>query len=117
MHEPLALRDLAAIAGRPEERTWEELRPGVEISWLYRTEDDGPAAAFLRYRPGASVPRHRHAGFEHVYVIEGAQSDERGRYRAGDFVVNPPGTSHSVTSPAGCIVLILWARPVEFIDT
>jgi anti-sigma factor ChrR (cupin superfamily) len=68
----------------------------------------------LRYLPGAEVPRHVHTGFEHILVLSGAQHDERGRYTAGTFVVNPAGTAHRVWSPEGCLVLIVWERPVRF---
>lgn len=51
-----------------------------------------------------------------MYVLSGEQSDARGTYRAGPFVINPPGTCHAVSSPAGCLVLIVWQRPVAFTD-
>ncbi|HVJ21253.1 MAG TPA: cupin domain-containing protein [Polyangiaceae bacterium] len=89
-------------------------RKGVEIARLYREGRGGASAAFLRYAPGASIPLHRHLGYEHILVLEGAQEDERGRYAAGTFVVNPPGSSHSVRSVSGCLVLVVWQRPVVF---
>lgn len=92
---------------------FEPFRPGVEIRPLYRTLN-GPAAAVLRYRPGASVPSHTHGGYEHILVLEGEQSDERGRYSAGTLIVNPPGSSHTVTSEAGCVVLVIWEKQVVF---
>lgn len=99
----------------PELR-WEPLRPGVDIHHLSRASDAGPAAALLRYAPGAHVPYHRHQGHEHIYVLDGSQRDERGTYAAGTLVVNPPGSGHSVSSPDGCLVLIFWERPVAFAD-
>jgi anti-sigma factor ChrR (cupin superfamily) len=93
---------------------WEPFRDGVEVAWLYRNGDHGPAAAFLRYARGARIPFHRHAGYEHVLILEGSQSDRNGRHRAGALVINPPGTSHDVVSEEGCVVLIIWERPVIF---
>ncbi len=49
-------------------------------------------------------------------MLEGAQSDERGRYDAGDFVLNAAGTEHSVWSDEGCVVLIQWERPVRMLE-
>jgi anti-sigma factor ChrR (cupin superfamily) len=95
-------------------RGWKEMRPGVDIRHLAGA-GDGPTAALLRYAPGARVPKHRHAGFEVIYVLEGAQSDERGTYPAGTLVVNPVGGSHSVRSEDGCLVLIVWERSIEFL--
>ena len=91
-------------------------RPGVEISRLYENEATGASAAILRYAPGASVPEHIHQGYEHVLILEGEQRDHRGSYAAGTLVVNPPGTRHTVTSPKGCIALLIWQNPVHFVE-
>jgi anti-sigma factor ChrR (cupin superfamily) len=90
-------------------------RPGIEIRSVYGAPgEDGPAAAFLRYEPGARLSMHEHTGYEHIYVLSGSQSDERGTHRAGTFVVNPPGSRHTVESKDGCLVLVVWAAPVRF---
>jgi len=93
---------------------YEPLRPGVDVLWLYKEEAAGSSCAILRYQPGAEVPEHEHQGVEHVYILAGEQSDDRGTYRKGSFVINPPGTSHRVWSSEGCLVLIVWQRPVAF---
>lgn len=110
MSESILLPQLLTV----DERTlgWQAFRDGIEVSWLYRNGENGPAAAFLRYAPGARVPLHWHAGYEHVFVLKGSQSDNNGRHRAGALVVNPPGTSHDVVSEEGCLVLVVWERPV-----
>ena len=87
--------------------------PGVTMALLYR-EPNGSSAAILKYEPGARLASHSHPGYEHIYVLEGSQRDERGVYPAGTLVVNPPGTAHTVESPEGCVVLAIWQRPVEF---
>ncbi|MCE5973109.1 cupin domain-containing protein [Sinirhodobacter sp. WL0062] len=92
--------------------TFRHFRDGVEIATLM---DGEPGVALLRYAPGAGVPRHRHTGLETILVLEGVQSDERGDYPAGSLILNPEGTVHSVWSQPGCIVLIQWNRPVEFL--
>ena len=108
--------DLLAQTARPD-FTWTELRPGVDEHRLYGPADGtGSSASILRYRPGARVPRHAHTGHEHIYVLAGSQRDERGTYGVGTLVVNPPGTSHEVASDEGCTVLIVWERPVDFVD-
>lgn len=96
-------------------RDFVPLRPGVDIAVLYRDERTGSSAAILRYAPGAKVPRHEHAGYEHIVVLEGSQRDERGEYSAGQLVINPPGSAHSVESPSGCLVLIVWTQPIHFL--
>jgi anti-sigma factor ChrR (cupin superfamily) len=103
-----------ALARGWRDLAWEPFRDGIEVAWLYRNGAHGPAAAFLRYAPGAGVPLHWHAGYEHVLVLNGAQSDRNGRHAAGSLVINPPGSSHAVASEEGCVVLIIWERPVVF---
>jgi len=110
MSEPLRLHGLATGGWR--DLPFEPFRPGVEICRLL---DGEPAIALLRYAPGASIPRHRHSGLETVLVLDGAQSDESGRYEAGTFLLNTEGSSHSVWSEEGCVVLVQWHRPVAFL--
>lgn len=91
---------------------FEPFREGVEICHLWQ---EGPSVALLRYAPGASVPRHRHLGLETILVLSGSQSDGDGTYAAGAVVFNPAGSEHSVWSDEGCVVLIQWEKPVEFV--
>ena len=95
---------------------WQVFRDGVEICPLYQSTK-GMSSALLRYTPGAHVPTHRHAGYEHIFVLQGSQCDEYGVYAAGSVVVNAPDSIHSVLSPEGCIVLVIWELPVEFVVT
>ncbi len=91
---------------------FEPFRDGVEICHLWQ---GGPHAALLRYAPGASVPRHRHLGLETILVLSGTQSDDEGCFHSGALVFNPAGSVHRVWSDPGCVVLIQWERPVEFV--
>jgi anti-sigma factor ChrR (cupin superfamily) len=109
-----AFVDLVARAGQADALAWQPFREGVEIHRLYG-EGTEPAAALLRYKPGARVPTHAHTGLEHILVLSGSQSDENGHYPAGSLIVNPTGTRHTVVSEEGCVVLALWAAPVSFV--
>lgn len=110
MDKPMVITDLA--------QTWRDLsfshfREGVDIHHIKR---GSPALAILRYAPGAKVPLHLHTGLETILVLDGVQSDERGDYPKGSFILNPEGSSHSVWSETGCAVLIQWERPVEILE-
>jgi anti-sigma factor ChrR (cupin superfamily) len=94
--------------------TWTPLRPGVDVARLYITPDGGPSAALLRYAPGARLARHEHTGYEHIYILAGSQTDDAGEHRAGALLIHGPGTSHSIASRHGCLVLAIWERPVRF---
>lgn len=96
---------------------WEPMRPGIEIHRLHGEEGVTPTCALLRYAPGATLPRHEHPGYEHIFVLEGTQADEHGTYAAPSFLVNPPGSAHDVRSPDGCLVLVIWQQPVRFTGT
>lgn len=96
---------------------WQPLRPGVDIALVYQAVENEFTAACLRYQPGARVPEHEHTGHELILVLEGAQSDSNGYYPVGSLIVNPPGSRHAVWSEEGCRVLIVWERPVRFLDS
>jgi anti-sigma factor ChrR (cupin superfamily) len=112
----LVIPDLAERARRGD-FAFEPYFPGVEIHRIYGDDSQGPSAVLLRYEPGARVPRHSHAGYEHVYILVGEQTDERGSYGTGTLVVNPPHSRHDeVHSATGCVVLVIRERPVVFVD-
>lgn len=112
MPDPSHFSDL--LAGGWRDLSFSPFREGIEICWLHDEGENG-GSALLRYEPGASAPLHLHQGLETVIVLEGSQSDERGIYRTGSVVTNPPGYRHSVLSEEGCVVLICWAKPVAFV--
>jgi anti-sigma factor ChrR (cupin superfamily) len=93
-------------------------REGVEIYPFYTTEDtgsDGPAAALVRYQPGAEVKTHRHPGYELIYVLDGVLSNDEGDHSPGTLQICPPGSEHALGSKDGCTFLVVWEKPVELI--
>jgi anti-sigma factor ChrR (cupin superfamily) len=111
--EPLVIRDLIERALRGD-FAFQPYFPGVEIHRIYGDESAGPSAILLRYQPGGRAHQHTHPGYEHIYVLSGEQSDERGSYPAGTLVINPPGSHHEVHSARGCLVLVIKEQPVVF---
>jgi anti-sigma factor ChrR (cupin superfamily) len=95
---------------------WLAYKEGVDIFRLYGDGISGPTAALLRYHKGGEVPAHVHMGYEHILMLAGSQEDEHGIYNSGTLMINPPGTKHTVRSPAGCIVLAIYEKPVRFLD-
>src|SRR5260221_3673865 len=93
---------------------WESLHPGVHFHWLYRDGEHGAAAAVIRFEPGARVPAHEHCGFEHIFVLQGSQTDENGKLNSGGLMVHAPGTRHSIFSEEGCLVLAIYEKRPEF---
>ena len=70
----------------------------------------------LRFRAGGRIPLHEHTGYEHIFMLSGSQVDENSEALAGSLIINPPGTSHSILSKSGCIVLAIYEKPVKFLD-
>ncbi|HTJ77788.1 MAG TPA: cupin domain-containing protein [Rariglobus sp.] len=111
----IELHNLASIVEWQDTIAWESFIDGVEIHRLYGDGVLGPSAALLRFRKAGKVTLHRHTGYEHIIVLAGSQRDQNSVATTGTLIINPPGTSHSVVSEAGCIVLAIYEKPVEFV--
>ena len=109
---------LDSLIGRRDwdELVWEAFRPGVRIHWLYRTDEEGPAAALLRYEAGAAVPLHEHLGWEHILILSGSQFDGQRHHAEGALLISAPGTRHAIQSDGGCIALAIWQRQVRVLN-
>jgi len=83
---------------------------GVERRMLDRIGDEvARATTIVRYAPGSRFSAHTHGGGEEFIVLEGVFQDEHGDYPAGTYVRNPPTTSHTPGSDAGCTIFVkLW---------
>lgn len=67
------------------------------------------ATSIVRYAEGSRFPAHTHGGGEEFIVLDGVFQDEHGDYPPGSYVRNPPGTSHTPGSAAGCTIFVkLW---------
>lgn len=84
--------------------------PGVARRMLDRIGGEvARATSIVRYAPGSKFSAHTHTGGEEFIVLEGVFQDEHGDYPAGTYVRNPPTTSHTPGSEAGCVIFVkLW---------
>jgi anti-sigma factor ChrR (cupin superfamily) len=104
---------LSLSAQNLQQLVFEPFREGVTAHWL---RHEFPQLALPKYEPGATVPLHLHTGLETIFVLSGDQTDERGTITEGDFAMNIPGSQHSVSSKDGCLVLLQWEKPIQFIE-
>ena len=111
----IELRDLFQIVANQDQLSWVPFRDGVEIHRLYGDGITGPTAALLRFLTAAEIPMHVHEGYEHILVLAGRQRDESGVLESGTLRIHAPGTTHTVTGEAGCIVLAIYEKPVAFV--
>ena len=115
MPQPIVMTDIMDMAAQADTLDWQSFRDGVDLYQIYGVMGaDGPSACLLRFQPGAKVPRHAHTGYEHIIVLAGDQTDDRGTYEAGTVLISPPGTDHAIVSDDGCIVLAIYQAPVSF---
>jgi quercetin dioxygenase-like cupin family protein len=81
--------------------------PGVERRPLYRLGgEQARATSLVRYAPGSHFSAHLHSGGEEFLVIDGVFEDEHGRYPAGSYVRNPPGSRHTPGASEGCMIFV-----------
>jgi len=112
---PIVMEDIMALAARVDELEWQPFRDGVRLYQIYGTMGaPGPSACLLRFEVGAMVPRHAHTGYEHIIVLDGGQTDDRGHYSAGTVLISPPGSDHAIISEEGCLILAIYQSQVSF---
>ncbi len=95
----------------PHQQQWQASpMPGVSRMLLDRAGGEvARATSLVCYEAGAGYHRHQHDGGEEILVLDGVCSDEHGDYPAGTYLRNPPGSSHTPFSTAGCLLLVkLW---------
>jgi anti-sigma factor ChrR (cupin superfamily) len=62
--------------------------------------------ALVQWPAGEQFQRHTHAGGEEILVLQGELSDEYGRYPAGTWLRNPPGSSHSPRAETDSVIWV-----------
>jgi anti-sigma factor ChrR (cupin superfamily) len=84
--------------------------PGVERRMLDRMGGEvARATSIVRYAPHSHFSPHVHGGGEEFLVLEGVFQDEHGDYGVGSYIRNPPESSHTPGSEAGCTIFVkLW---------
>lgn len=80
---------------------------GIDRKLLERDGDEvARATSLVRYAPHSKFTSHEHGLGEEFFVLEGVFEDEHGRYPAGTYVQNPPGSSHQPFTQTGCTLFV-----------
>ena len=97
-HLPVTLDKLA----------WQRLTPNVAQFVVPGLQHGRGWARLFRFQPGTIVPRHGHRGEEFSLVLQGAYTDQSGRFGIGDFAQADTSFGHqpAVADDAPCIALI-----------
>jgi len=81
--------------------------PGIERKLLDRVGGEvARATSIVRYAAGSTFATHEHSLGEELLVLSGTFADEGGRYPAGTYVRNPPGSRHRPCSASGCELFV-----------
>lgn len=62
--------------------------------------------SLVRWAANTRFTPHAHPGGEEIFVLVGAVEDEEGRYTAGSWLRNPPGSQHMPFSLEGCLLYV-----------
>lgn len=102
------------VGGDTDAVVWRSIGMGVKTAIVH---GDDQATARLLYIPaGSEMPMHSHSGLEMTLVLQGAYSDDGGRYARGDLEVATDGDDHTPVAEAGadCICLIATDGKLKF---
>ena len=103
---------MEALKGRPP--TWKPLGRGVRQSIL--SHGKSGSVRLLYIPPGLDMPDHSHGGLELTLVLQGAFSDEGGRFGVGDVEVADDDVEHKPVAAKGeaCICLAATDAALKF---
>ena len=106
--EPEAKPETDGVIVRAEEGRWHKYLPGIEVKRLFVDPVTRNISSLLRVAAGAVYPAHRHAGLEHLYVVDGDAIFNDHTLNTGDYEARGPQSMHSaVTSTEGCLLLVI----------
>ncbi|WP_298803300.1 ChrR family anti-sigma-E factor [uncultured Lentibacter sp.] len=103
---------MQALKGRPPK--WKPLGRGVRQSILSHGKTG--SVRLLYIPPGLDMPDHSHGGLELTLVLQGAFSDEGGRFGVGDVEVADDLVEHKPVAAKGeaCICLAATDAALRF---
>lgn len=98
-------QDAARVCIHWPSALWRQgLVPGLTV--LPLNEFETQHTALVRWAPGTVFNLHRHLGGEEIFIIEGSLQDEHGSYHAGDWIRSPHFSTHTPSSPQGCLIYV-----------
>ncbi len=108
---------LDTLAGRHSDLIrWRYLLPGVRAYRLPLPDKTTGTASLLKLSAGRALPEHGHAGTELTLVLQGAYSDNLGRFSRGDVADLGENEEHQPVADAdlGCVCLVASTKALKF---
>ena len=95
---------------------WKFTAPGIKTFTLPTKDTGSGTLRLIKIAPGMTIPEHTHGGMELTLVLQGAFSDEIGRFACGDIADLDEETHHQPISDTDedCICLIATDAPLQF---
>ncbi|WP_082045794.1 MULTISPECIES: cupin domain-containing protein [Pseudomonas] len=85
--------------------------PGVSVCNLVDVPEHW-SSYWMKMEAGAHSIMHRHSAIEMVVVLQGSIEDcDRRIFQTTEAVVYPAGSIHLLSSPTGCVLLIVESQP------
>lgn len=109
---PLALRNF--IGMDLDDVPWRTKMPGFKEYEI--GEVDGLETSLFWIRPGRTIPAHTHKGIEISLILEGAFTDNRGRFSRGDISLADDSVDHRPVADKErpCIGFAVLDQPLKF---
>lgn len=109
---PAPLQDY--VGGDLDAVRWKSIGMGIKQAILPTSKE--ASARLLRIAAGGTMPDHSHRGTEMTLVLQGAFTDEDGRFGRGDIEVADGDVSHTPVADddIDCICLTVTDAPLEF---
>ena len=91
-----------------DERLWAPISEGIWSRPIHLNVTGGFYVHLLRVRRSGLLQRHRHSGQVHAYVIRGKwlYLEHDWVARAGCYVFEPPGETHTLVVPDDCTDMV-----------
>jgi len=97
----LALKEQAANV------SWEPYPiPGVMVGTLHIDAEKREVSCFVRSVGNIRFPKHQHADFEEIVVIEGDLVIDGQVYESGERIYSQPHTVHQPETQGGCLLFL-----------
>lgn len=96
------------LIARPLEMDWQAAElSGIFQKVLFNDTARGFSTSMVRMTPGTHYPRHKHAGVEELYLLEGDLCVGDVAMRAGDYCRGEAGSIHEeIVTRTGCLFVV-----------
>jgi anti-sigma factor ChrR (cupin superfamily) len=96
------------LISRPQEMNWTAGQlPGLFMKVLFSDSQRGYTTALVRMTAGTHYPRHKHAGVEELYLLEGDLSVDELSMLPGDYCRGEVGSIHGeILTNTGCLFIV-----------